>query len=88
MVIIHLFGKLVNCIYVQLIEVISLFFVFYSHIQMRSQLQTIAHRRYLMDDPSTQFLSHSMGRPVSLPNDSNYALAKSLTRVHSNFIVL
>ena len=53
-------------------------------------METMAQRRNSMDDSIhlPNFPHMAWVNPSALPNDSNYALAKSPTRVHFNFIVL
>ena len=53
-------------------------------------METMAQRRGSMDDSFhlPNFPHMAWVDPSALPNDSNYALAKSPTQVHSNFIVL
>ena len=53
-------------------------------------METMAQRRDSMDDSIhlPNFPHMAWVNPSALPNDSNYALAKSPTRVHFNFIVL
>ena len=53
-----------------------------------AQLRTIAHLviRWIIHLPNSPH--KAWVDPSALPKDSNYALAKSPTRVHSTFIVL
>ena len=67
-----------------------------SHIQRRSLpaanlmalMETLALCCVSMDDSFhlPNFPHMALVNPLALPNDSNYALAKSPTQVHSNFI--